>query len=68
MAMRGSADLLKVVGAVKREVNEIGIATERCFINFVNEDTEIVHSYQALVNPRRAGISTSRNGLTPNSL
>lgn len=57
MAMRSSDDLLKVVGAVKREMNEIGIATERCFINFVDEGAEIVHSYQALVNPKMANIT-----------
>jgi hypothetical protein len=63
MAMRSSDDLLKVVGAVKREMNEIGIETERCFINFVDEDAENVHSYQALVNPRTANITWTSSEL-----
>ncbi len=63
MAMRNSDDLLKVVGAVKREMNEIGIETERCFINFVDEEAENVHSYQALVNPRTANITWTSSEL-----
>jgi hypothetical protein len=63
MAMRNSDDLLKIVGAVKREMNEIGIETERCFIDFVDEDAENVHSYQALVNPRTANITWTSSEL-----
>ncbi len=52
MAMRSSDGLLKVIGAVMREMKQIGIDTERCFINFVEEEAELVHSYQAIINPK----------------
>ena len=57
MAMRKSDDLLRVVGAMMRGLGEVGIDTEVCFINFVEESQLRTRSYMAAINPRTANIS-----------
>ena len=57
MAMRESDDLLKVVGAVMRELQTLGVDTEICAITFVDEESKINHSFQAFISPQVANIA-----------
>ena len=58
MAMRGSDDLLKIVGAIMQELTHLGIDVVMCFINFVtDEEANQILSYRAIANPKKQGIS-----------
>jgi len=57
LSMRKSDDLLKVVGVILQELIYLGIDIEASLINFVDEERQLVRSYRAFINPKKAGIS-----------
>jgi hypothetical protein len=63
MAMRSSDDLLKVVGVIYREMLRLGVDAIRTTISFVDEETNRVRGYHALLNPKKYGLSWSSEGL-----
>ena len=59
MTMRSSDDLLKVVGVMFQGLLELGLEASTCWIDFSDEETGQVKAYQAMINPRKAGIAWS---------
>ena len=64
IGMQYTEDLARVAGLMFRELRDIGLSTDTCWVDFFEPDHDKVQAYQAFVNPRVADVQWNSPDLT----